>query len=73
MRKPKPKSGYGFHTEKRDWKRTSNDNWDIVMLSATDCRGAEYKGHRIIDGSPVAVWACKGAKGHITQTLVSLG
>jgi len=56
MKHPKPKSGYGFHTERKTWKSIKNDNWDIVMLSTQQIKEAEYVGHRKIDDVTCIVW-----------------
>lgn len=56
MKSPKPKSGYGYHTERKTWKKIKDDEWDIVMIGQTEIKKAEYVGHRRVDGVSVIVW-----------------
>ena len=56
MKEPKPKSGYGYHSERKTWKGTKDDNWDIVVIGASEIKQSEYVGHRRIDGTSVIVW-----------------
>jgi hypothetical protein len=57
---PKLAPGYGweFHPDEvsADWHSSPDDNWEIVMISASDIRGAAFRGRRTIDGAPAIVF-----------------
>lgn len=51
-------SGYAYLlTDSKDWKKSSNENWDTVMRSALEGR---IIGERTIDGSEVVVFEVGG-------------
>jgi hypothetical protein len=62
---PKLAPGYAweFHPDEvsAEWHSSPDDNWEVVMVSASDTRGATFRGRRTIDGSPAVVF--RGADG----------
>lgn len=53
--KPRPIDGYAYATEKGNWRGTSDENWDTVLITP-DQRTYRYVGTRHIDGSLMNVW-----------------
>lgn len=61
-------SGYAYESSARQWRTSSDETWDTVMVSPGSER---YVGTRMIDGSKMLVF--KKGKKFYAQTTVSHG
>jgi len=67
---PHPKSGYAYAYRGKNWRNSSSEPWDIVMITPANARYM-YVGKRHIDGSEVNVW--KTGQRYVAQTTVMTG
>jgi hypothetical protein len=60
---PNPmRSGYAYElSSSKGWRSAPNDDWDTVILSESDFRGAKLLGTRHIDGVQMRVYR-KGSR-----------
>lgn len=57
---PRLKSGYAYESENPHWKRSSDEDWETVLVGDDEIRASAYVGDRRIDGSKCAVFEMIG-------------